>query len=177
ELDRTEWAASARLFYVVSPKLSLFAEPYFRNIDYLEDDPVTRDSQVWGVLGGATFDFNGIIFGEVGIGTFEESFEESSFGSFSGLALQGAVDWNVTQLTTISAMAARNTEATTVAGATGKVRTLASVSVEHELYRDTLVRLGGGVQLDSFEALDREDTTVMLDAGVRYFINRNLSVY
>lgn len=178
--DRVEYGGSVRVSYNVSPRFDLFVEPFYeaRDYDLAEDDNgVDQDSETYGVLGGTTVDLTGVLVGEIGAGVFQDEFEDPDRDSVTGFAVDIALDWNVTELTSIRARASNRSDATNVAGASIRVTSLAGLEVQHELMRNVLVGADAYVQRETFEGADRTDDTLGAGLEARYLINRYVSVF
>jgi len=177
--DRTEYRFTPRVTYTVSPRLGVFAEPFvtLRDYDELDDDGSEQDSTTTGVLLGADIDLGGILFGEVGAGVFYDTFEDDEEEDEFGFALDGELDWNVTDLTTVTFQANSGSEATDVDDASTLFTLGAGVRVEHELRRNVLLDADVSAQFEDFQGSERDDDVYEAGVGVEYLVNRNFSVF
>ncbi|MEQ8968457.1 MAG: outer membrane beta-barrel protein [Azospirillaceae bacterium] len=177
--DRTEYRFTPRVTYTVSPRLGVFAEPFvtLRDYDNLDDDGSEQDSTTTGILFGADIDLGGILFGEVGAGVFYDTFEDDAEEDEFGFALDGELDWNVTDLTTVTFQANSGSEATDVAGASSLFTLGAGVRVEHELRRNILLDADVSAQFEDFQGSTREDDVYEAGLGIEYLVNRNFAVF
>ena len=80
-------------------------------------------------------------------------------------------------LTSVGFSGQRDFRPTDEGGAASNFRTEFGVTVDHEVLRNVIVNGEARYQNDDFRGGDdREDDTVLLGAGVTYWINRNLSL-
>lgn len=179
ERDRQEFRFESRVSYDVSPRFDLFVEPFYVLRDYDERTAggADQDSQTFGILGGAGIDITGILFGEIGAGVFYDEFESSARDEVTGFALSAALDWNVTELTTLRARASNESEATNVGGASTLVTTEAAIAVEHELMRNVLIGADAYFQMEDFQGISRTDETYGGGLEVQYLVNSYFSVF
>lgn len=179
--ERTEFRLAPRVSTEVSPGVVAFAEPFFeiRDYDVTGDRPgeFNRDAESLGATAGAVLDIDGIWAGEIGLGAFNTDFEDDQFDDVSGLIISGAVDWNVTALTTITFDADRRDVASIQDGASSRIRTALGVGVQHELQRNVILTGDLRYREDDFQGIERVDDTVEAEVGAEYLINRNLSVF
>src|SRR3546814_3121271 len=67
-------------------------------------------------------------------------YDDGSLSSTEGVAAGLRATWNITRLTTITAVIDRQVEATTVDEASSRFDTLGELRVDHEQRRDLIVR-------------------------------------
>jgi hypothetical protein len=178
--DRVVYEAQARVTYDVSPRFDVFVEPFYIYREYdVSRTPagIEQDFETFGLLGGTTIDLTGVLVGEIGLGVFQDEFEEPTRDSVTGFALEIELDWNVTELTSIRARASNESEATTVGGASNLVTTLAGLEVQHELMRNVLIGADAYVQREDFDGISRTDDTYGAGLEVQYLVNRYFSVF
>lgn len=177
--DRQEYRIDGRVSYDVSPRFDIFVQPFYilRDYEVRAGDGTDQDSQTFGILGGAAIDITGVMVGEVGAGVFYDEFESSTRDEVTGFALSAGIDWNVTELTTLSARASNQSEATTVGGASTLVTTEAGLAVEHELMRNVLLGADAYYQIEDFQGISRTDDTFGGGLEVRYLVNNYVSVF
>ncbi len=175
--DRQRYSGIARVSYEVSPKVDAFIEGQFSALRFTSRESDDNEANTFTALTGSAFDFNGIVFGEVGVGVFHQDFLDPAEGDFTGLALNAGIDWNVTALTGLRASVIRRDEATRVGGATSRVRTELRVGATHELLRNLLIDVDGSYRIDEFEGIDRTDETFRAAAGIEYIVNRMLATF
>lgn len=179
--DRQELVASLRGGYEVSPALEVFVEGRYRTIDYDGFDDnlggggvVRRDSDGYDALVGASFDVGRLARGEVAVGYTEQDYDSSLIPSIDGFIYEAGIFWFLTELTTLNLSGTRQTEETTLAGASGNITTEGTLRVDHELLRNLLIGVEGSYANETFEGIGREDDNYSAGVDVTYLINRNL---
>lgn len=170
-----------RIDYALSPDSALFGQVVHRTRDYDLDSGVAngnpildRDSEGWRYLVGANFDLTSVVRGEVGVGYSETEYDSPALANVDGLAAEARVEWFVTQLTTLTFDASRETTDAGISGAAGIERTTFGVRGDHELRRDIILTGGYRLDQDEYQSFDRDDDRSRLDVGVDWYANRAL---
>ena len=111
-----------------------FANVIFRvqDISYLEQVSRGRDSFTWEVLGGFTYDFDGVWQGRIAAGWRERNYKDPNLKNFAGPAVEGQLTWAPTLLTTVRFNVARTIEESIRQDAVSFNRTQGGVGVDHE---------------------------------------------
>lgn len=106
------------------------------------------------------------------VGYLQQSFDDPTLRSASGVSLQASAAYNPTPLTTIRATAVRAVDTTSNPLSAGLVRTEASFRIDHELLRNLVVTATGRVaRFDQNEiGADATEWTAALET--RYLLNR-----
>lgn len=176
-----------RVDFAVSPDTALFGQVAHRTRDYdldggfTNNDPVNgvpvldRDSKGWRYLLGANFDLTNVVRGEVAVGYQTNEYDSPIYDDVDGFAAYGEVNWFVTQITTATFNAARETVESGVTGAAGVERTSIGARVDHELRRDIILTGGLRYVQDDFISLDREEDRTAFHAGADWHANRALT--
>lgn len=177
-----------RLDYAISPDTALFGQVGHLTRDYELDggftnnDPVNgtpildRDSTGWRYLVGANFDLTNVVRGEVAVGYQTNEYDGPTVADVNGLAAYGQIDWFVTQLTTATFRASRETVDSGVTGAAGVERTSLGARVDHELRRNLILTGGLRYEQDDYVSFDRDDDRTAFDAGIDWYTNRLLTL-
>ena len=177
--DHTQTKASARADFAVSPDTALFGRVRANERDYdlaPPNVPVLRDSEGYTVDAGADFDINGVARGVFGLGYTEQDYESAALPDVDGVSVDGLIEWFPTQLTTVTVQAVRDVRDAPFANSGGFFATSAGVNVDHELRRNVIVSAGLTLSEDDYQGLDRTDERFSVNAGVTYFMNRNVGV-
>jgi hypothetical protein len=177
--DRNEFRIGPRFSYEISPSLSAFVETSYLDRNYdaaVDDNGVDRDTQTYQALAGFAFDLGPVMTGEIAAGALHAEFDDPNFDAVTEPAVEGSLNWSVTELTTVTGRIAREATTTTQLGSSGKIVSHASLRVEHELRRNVLL----GAQLDlrneDYQGDNRVDNRIDVQIGGSYLINRNASV-
>ena len=174
--DLIDLTGDLRIGYKVSPRFNLFVQGDYTIVRYDNDSVVDRDSKGFGVSAGADVDITGILFGEVRAGYIRRDYEDDTLDSVSGPGGAGKLTWNVTGLTSLIFEADSAIVETTQGGASAKLQSNVSGEVQHELLRNLILIGRLGFTRDDFRGIDRTDNTFRARLGVRYLLNRNLSL-
>ena len=155
-----------------------FANVIFRvqDISYQNQVSRGRDSFTWEVLGGFTYDFDGVWQGRIAFGWRERNYKDPTLKNFSGPAVEGQLTWAPTLLTTVRFNVARTIEESIRQDAVSFNRTQGGIGVDHELRRNII--LSGDFRADYREYISPTQTALdgVFTATARYLLNRNMAV-
>lgn len=183
--QRQNMVATERVAYAFSPRLTGYVESQY-DVQHYDLDSFGRDSNTWTNLVGAAFDIDTIFVGDFGIGVLQEKFRDPSVSDTVGLALNGKVTWNPTELSSLILTAQRSENPTrlTVANlglasnlqTSSRIDTVVSLEGQHELRHDILLRAVLTYETDDYASfnLGTQDIETASVIG-RYFVNRYLS--
>ncbi|MCP5364972.1 MAG: outer membrane beta-barrel protein [Hyphomicrobiales bacterium] len=174
--DRNIYEGGLRLGYEILPEYEAFVRGSGNRRIYDEtpdDGGRDRDSYGYAINTGVALDLGGLLFGDIFVGYLNQTFPDDNEDSVDGLNFGGSLDWNVTPLTTISALVSRQVRETTQDNSTGRLTTLGELSVDHELLRNLLLNANGAIIYDDYEGSKREDLTYEAGAGIKYLMFRN----
>lgn len=174
--DRTEMVGTVQVGYDISPDTSIFLRGSVNERDYDLDVPaatVDRDSEGYEVVAGVEFGISSLATGEIYVGYQVQDYSDTALDNISGLAFGIDVEWYLTPLTTVRALASSSVEETINASASGYLSNSFGLGVDHELTRSIIVSADVGYTNDVYEGITRTEDTLTLDLGVDYLINRN----
>jgi hypothetical protein len=177
--DRTEAGGRARVGYQFRPLSEIFVETQVARLIYdkvPDDNGFDREAMLYRAEVGIETDFDGIIFGELRAGYLAKDFDDPAFGLIDGPSFGGALTWNVTQLTTVTAEAERTIRPTTLQNSSGALATSAGITVDHELMRNVILEFNAAWRQSDYEDIDRLDDTFRVGIGAEYLVNRNFAV-
>ena len=178
--DRTAADMGIRGAYSLSPDFAAFVEARIEQIDYdqqFDRNGFERSSDGGEARLGAMLDITGRTTGELFVSYLSRSFDDPRFGTVSGPGFGGEIDWNPTQLTTLTFAASREITPTTVVGAAGIVDTIATVGIDHELLRNLIVSATFSRRSEDFEKIDRKDKLSRATLGGTYLMNRYIHIF
>lgn len=165
--------------YRVTPSTGMFLQGRVYDFDYKTDldrfGNENRDQNGYDAVVGAELDFSGVTFGEVYAGYRNIDFESDDYQQQDGPLIGAEVNWNVTQLTTITLGADQQLRGTTVEGSSGIEALALSVDVDHELLRNVMLTLELSGTREDFLNTDngRKDDIYRFRLGAEYAITRN----
>ncbi|MDX1921902.1 MAG: outer membrane beta-barrel protein [Alphaproteobacteria bacterium] len=175
--NRTNHKVGASVSYDLTANLKPFVRGGYDVMDYTSNS--LRNSNGYKVNAGAKFDFGGIITAEGFAGYKGRDYYNFASGGVNVFDFGADVLWNVTELTSIEVETSRSIEETTLGGvavptsSNAYVATGASGTVTHELRRDLILEGNASFTNNDFKQSARNDDTLGLGAGARYYINRN----
>ncbi len=180
--DREAYEVFYRQSFRVRPTVALFAQVNGGVQEFDNDQPglnADQDSQFYGASAGIALDINKVARGEIGVGYETRNFDSDLFDDISGLNIDAALDYFVSDLTTISLSAQRSIQNTALVGFAGFYSTGGEVRIEHELLRRLLIYGGAQYTVDDFRPVngvdvDRRDKFLEFTAGVEYAFRRNI---
>jgi len=177
--SRNEYSGTGRIGYEIQPLLEAFVKGQYSDRSYdhkVATDGFQRSSTGYAITGGMTMDFGGITFGEIGLGYMARNYDDTRFGTVSGLTADASVTWNVTPITTVKAGVQRSIEETITFNSPGFIGTNYNLSVDHELLRNLLLNGFVRVSKNSYEDVGRHDSIVGGGASATYLLNRYANV-
>ena len=171
--DRAVFTLTGRADYALSPTTAIFLQITSDDRDYdrIAGRPL-RTSSGHQTLAGVDFELGALIRGKIAAGYIRQDFEDAAFGDLDGFGGRAKLSWFPTQLTTVTAAAARTVEDTGVIGAAGALRTDLSLSVDHELLRNLILTAQATYADDAYNGLARTDTRFGAGVSAVYRINR-----
>ena len=188
--DRWEYKPSMRLSYEIQPQYEVFAKFDYKQIFY--DNGVlssgsgsayNRNSHGYNATAGLSFDLTDLLTGDISGGYIQQSYDDTRLSQVSGINGFLNLKYRPTKLTTVLARVGRDVNETTQQGVAGILNTTATLSAEHELFRNVLLRVGGNVGQMGFQGYDitstnrnnRNDMMYGGTASAKYLLNRNVS--
>lgn len=171
--DRTVARLTGRADYALSPATALFFQVARDDRDYrkVAGSP-ERSSSGHEALAGVNFELGALIRGEVAAGYIRQDFQDAAYGDLDGVGGRARLSWFPTQLTTLTATAARSVEDTGVIGSAGALRTDLSISVDHELLRNLILTAETAWSEDDYDGLDRTDIRFAASFSAIYRLDR-----
>ncbi|WP_295172977.1 outer membrane beta-barrel protein, partial [uncultured Brevundimonas sp.] len=172
--DRTVARLTGRADYALSPATALFFQVARDDRDYraVTGSP-ERSSSSHEVRAGVDFELGALVRGEVAAGYIRQDFQDPAYGDLDGFSGRARLSWFPTQLTTLTATAARSVEDTGVIGSAGALRTDLSIGVDHELLRNLILTAETAWSEDDYNGLDRTDTRFAAGFNAVYRLNRH----
>jgi len=174
--DRDHQALNARLSYGVSDDYDVFVQAETSRRRYDESTGAARDSDGREYQLGMAVNFSGKAKGDVYIGRLTQDYR-TTFDDVSATTYGASVLWNPTEVMSLDFNIDREVLETTLAGASGLLRTDSSVVLEHSFRDNVFVDLGLGLIDEQYEGTavsSRDNTTYVLGAGAEYRVNNRL---
>lgn len=177
--DRVQYRPGVRAAYEFSPGYSAFvrAEGDMRRYEQTVDNAgFKRDSHGYDIVGGATLDLTGLLFGDFFAGVRQRYFDDDRFDSITGPVVGSTLTWVPTGLTTVNLKIDNQVIESTGLNTSGYVSTGIDLGVDHELLRNLILNASVGFRYDDFEGIDRTDKFVTGTVGADYLMNRYLTL-
>lgn len=173
------YEVTPRVSYEITPGYRAFAKTSFNERDYQstrDNTGYNRNSTGYEVDAGTAVDLGGLINGEVFVGYLSQDYDDQRLKTSQGVNYGANLLWNVTDLTSLRLNAQRTVEETTLTGTSSYLQTTISPTIEHELLRNLLLTSGFSYIIQDFQGISRTDDNYAANAGIRYLINRDISV-
>lgn len=171
--DNEETALRGRIEAELSPRIGLLFAANVDERDYNNSPQFNSDGQAYMV--GVTLNSD-LMRGEVSVGQFQRDYAGVT-GTFEGVAVEGNVEWYVTQLTTVTLDARRDAD-DQIGASSGEpyVTEEYGLRVDHELLRNVI--LTGSVRFGNrdYETIARKDDYNEWEVGADYMLNRNAAL-
>jgi hypothetical protein len=178
--DLMSYSVAVRGFIAVSPRASLFVQPYAncREPGTLFDRAgVQRETFTSGALAGLALDLTDRIQGEMGLGVFRADPADPRLNAFTGVAANGRLTWHPRTRTLVSLVVFRGDVATIRIGAIGRIDSTVDLRVEQEARHNLLVHGTVGLRSIGYRGLSEQDQRYFrTSVGARYLVNRQVSV-
>ncbi len=177
--DLTTYRAAIRGSVIVVPRISLYIQPFVTRRDArLRRDfsGVDRDDTTAGVLGGVSFDLTDRLQGNMGLGVFAARPDDPTLQKFTGLAVNGRLNWHPRVRTLVTLNASRGDVATVRAGAIGRIDTNVGLAVDQEARHNLILHAAAGIQEIHYRNINRDQHYLTGTGEARYLINRVYSI-
>lgn len=180
--DRSERTVGLRVGYeILSSQDRVFVVLRRDRRDYDEPEDVInadRSSKGYEALMGLALDLGGVTSGNLSAGYRVQDYMDP-FPDIRTPVFNASLNWNATTLTSVNIDLERSIKETIGVFFSGYVSTNTLVTVDHELRRNLLLKLGFNYITDDYESLgtaERDDTTYDALVGSTYLINRYINV-
>lgn len=178
--DRTETKGEVRFGYEIQNGYEAFIKSSVNDRNYDKtatsgpNAGVNRDSSGYKVQAGIAIDLDRLIRADLGVGWMEQDYDNPSFKDVDGYSADARIRWNITELTTLRALASRTINETTTSGASSTVGTALGVGVDHELLRNLILNADAKYYESDYQGINRTDDKYTYSVGADYKLNRNL---
>ena len=140
--DRTATELKGEIGFALTPDTALFLTGIYNMQDFQPSDEIMapeRDSDGYRVTLGAEFDLTKLIRGRLDVGYFEQTYDDPSYSSIDGVAIDAEAQWFPTELTTVSLTGSRGVAQSAIVSAGGLIETKATLRADHELLRNLIL--------------------------------------
>jgi len=167
----------ARASYDAQTGWAPFLETTFAQEEYINQAPgsLNRNNDLLRVLTGTSFDFKGLLYGFVGAGWENRSYDSGAIDDAGGLSVEAMATWEPSTKSRIIFDVSRKTsEDNEIVAALTK--TYAGVEFRHELQRSLFLKTSVSHEREEFESTSREDDTIDAGVGINYIIGPHLQL-
>jgi len=171
--DRWLYSGNARIGYDLAPGYQPFLRFTYTRTEY-EEGTRPADSDTYEAVVGTSLDLTGLLTGEVFVGYLARTYDSTDFDDFSGVTYGAALDWAITQLTSVRGEVDRRLEEGFGRTPTPRDQTTFTIGVDHELLRNVILSARAEYQISDYQQSVREDDFYSFQAGATYTLNRNL---
>lgn len=177
--DRLEFRPGLQVAYEFSPGYSAFARGEGAIIRYDEStdrNGFARDSEGYDLVGGASVDLTGLLFGDFFAGIRQRFYEDDRFDTVTGPVVGSTLTWVPTGLTTVILDVESQIIDSPNSMSSGYTSTGIGLTVDHELLRNLILSAGAAFRYDDFEGITRADKFYSGSVGAEYLMNRYLTL-
>jgi len=146
---------------------------YDQNTD---DNGFERDSHGYRIEGGLGVDISQLIRGDFLVGYLQQNYKDPGLKDPKGFAMRATFNWTPSRMTLIVPSLERSVMETTIANTSSVVRTTGSLMVRHELARNILATVYGGVYYDEYSGVSQDALTWEVQARLTYAFTENVFV-
>jgi hypothetical protein len=180
DLNRREYSISPKVTFEVGPGYQVFAEGWGNFREYKAPDATPahfqRSSAGYALAVGTKLDLGKLITGEIYVGYQDQRYDDARLPSNSGIYVGGSVLWNVTRLTSLRFAVSRAIQETIVPGSSGFWDTQVKATADHELLRNIILTAQAGYELQDYQGIGLNNSTVTAQAGGRWKLTQDYSV-
>jgi hypothetical protein len=181
--DRDLWTVTGQGGYTFSPGYSGFFRGEFsdRNFQNLTNplplpappnNRPSQDSQGYELVVGVASEITNLISGEASVGYFSQDYDSSALKDVSGVSYSVALEWEVTQMTSLRLTASQNVVDSTTAGSGGILYSNVGFGVDHELTPEAHLKFDFGYYNGNYKGIDRDDDGIRVSLGADYRLSR-----
>ncbi|MDP6344603.1 MAG: outer membrane beta-barrel protein, partial [Alphaproteobacteria bacterium] len=166
--------------YEFVPGTTIWLQPVYEAVNYrLSRDgfDVVRDNQGWTLLAGLTVNATAISFVEAGIGYMSRDFEQAGQDPYSGLAYEGRLVWNISNLVTLELAGGRTARVVESIAAPIAVDDSITFELAWDPRENLIFEAGAAYTLSEFETstgTGRGEDLLAANLKVRYLLSPNL---
>lgn len=176
--DHTTVTGTAISEYALNPSIALFLAGSYNERDYrTRIGPVpARDSHGIELAAGSSFELGRMMRGSLRLGYLQQNYRAEQFHAVKGLLVRGELAYFMTPLVTVTATVDRSVSETGVLGATGYLKTTATLRADYELLRSLILGVSAELEKRDFQNLDRNDDRWTLRAGASYLVSKRVAL-
>lgn len=174
--NNTQYRATARLGYEISPAITPFVEGIYAIRDFdLENDRNgnNRDSDIFELRGGVEIDLGEKLTGEIAVGYVNESFDDPLLDTLNAFTLNGQLNWSPERDTQIAVTLGTTTNNSITPDENGSIIYNGRIDATRQITDRFSVNAFADAQI---ETNDDNNTTLQLGVGTEYWVNRFMAI-
>ncbi|WP_342104494.1 outer membrane beta-barrel protein [Methylobacterium sp. SI9] len=174
-----QYSLQLRTAYEVNPDFSPFIDILgdTRVYDLRRDlNGVRRDSDGISFLVGASFGLLRTLTGEISAGIQHREYVDPTLRAIDAPLVNAALVWSMSPLTTVRLTAATGITETTIPGSSGILTDVATLEVQHDLFRNLSIVLGGSFLKNTYQGSTIRENGVSATARLDYHLTRWLTL-
>ncbi len=179
--DRGIARGAVQLAYTFSPGYSVFVRGTGNNRDFFHRDGRVlgspyQSSAGYSIVGGVSSEITNLVAGELWVGYLDQMYFSDSFKDASGVSFGADIYWFATAITTVTLYGGREVVDATTGTAGGIFFSTVGIAVEHFLLNHLILNAGAEYYNGDYVGSPRDDDGFRVDAGVRYLLNRYVTL-
>jgi hypothetical protein len=135
-----------------------------------------RDSNGWTARAGTSVNIVRTLTGEISVGYLTQTFEDPRLQKVGGLAVDGALVWTATALTTARLLASTTINESPLSGVSGTFTRQIGLQVEHAFRRWLIGTVGLTHARDVYVGDIRVDNRYIASVAMTYILSRELQL-
>ncbi|MEL6060181.1 MULTISPECIES: outer membrane beta-barrel protein [unclassified Methylobacterium] len=174
-----QYSLQLRTAYEVNPDFSPFIDILgdTRVYDLQRDqNGIRRDSDGISFLVGASFGLLRTLTGEISAGIQHRDYVDPTLRAIDAPLVNAALVWSMSPLTTVRLTAATGVTETTIPGSSGILTDVATLEVQHDLFRNLSIVLGGSFLKNTYQGSTIRENGVSATARLDYHLTRWLTL-
>ncbi|MDB5701991.1 MAG: hypothetical protein JWL66_2190 [Sphingomonadales bacterium] len=175
--DRTINRGIGYAEYGLTPDAGVFVQGTYTDTNYgipLSPGVANRDSSEVKGLAGATFDLTALLRGSIGFGYIKRSYDSPLYHDVRGFSFDGKIEYFPSKLTTVTLIARRDIEDSTLAGSSGYFDNGIALRADHEVLRNLIVNIGADYEHDVYSGIVANADIYRVSGGALYLLSRML---
>lgn len=174
--NNTEYRATARLGYEVSPAITPFIEGAYAIRDFDQESDRNgndRDSDIFELRGGVEIDLGEKLTGEIAVGYVNESFDDPLLEDLNAFTVNGQLNWSPERDTQIAVTVGTTTNNSITANENGSIIYNGRIDATRQITDRFSVNAFADAQI---ETNDDNNRTLQVGVGTQYWVNRFMAI-
>lgn len=174
--NNTEYRATARVGYEISPAITPFIEGSYAIRDFDQESDRNgndRDSDIFELRGGVEIDLGEKLNGEIALGYVNEKFEDPLLEDLDAFTINGQLNWSPERDTQIALTLGTTTNNSITANENGSILYNGRLDATRQITDRFSVNAFADAQI---ETNDDNNQTFQVGVGTQYWVNRFMAI-